>query len=193
MRSKRLLTILLVACMLISTLSPAVSAAQTAGSIADKFVTTDKASNGGNGLVASPDASGNVPTQKEDGLVSSNLEAPETTGQWNITEIGDLGADLLPAETPECLAELKEAEAYFNADEKVVAFVVMEEKPLAEIYPSILDVSVTAEKKLLNQQNAVLAAIEEDVVDKEEELEVRYQFTYLTNAISIETEFENLA
>ncbi|MBQ7231166.1 MAG: hypothetical protein IJX04_09775, partial [Oscillospiraceae bacterium] len=171
----------------------AVSAAQTAGSIADKFVTTDKASNGGNGLVASPDASGNVPTQKEDGLVSSNLEAPETTGQWNITEIGDLGADLLPAETPECLAELKEAEAYFNADEKVVAFVVMEEKPLAEIYPSILDVSVTAEKKLLNQQNAVLAAIEEDVVDKEEELEVRYQFTYLTNAISIETEFENLA
>ena len=193
MRSKRLLTILLVACMLISTLSPAVSAAQPAGGTAGKIVTTDKVSNSVGNLVASPDASGNVPTQKNDALVSSKLETPETTGQWTITEIEDLGANLFPSETPDCLEELKEAAAYFEADEKVVAFVVMEDKPLAETYTSIHDVAPSVESKLLNQQNAVLAAIEEEVLDQEEELNVRYQFTYLTNAISIETEFANLS
>ena len=196
MRSKRLLTILLVLCMLISTLSPAVYAAQPAAGSENKYVTTEKATNGGSGLIASPNASANVPTLKNDALVSSKVETPETTeatGQWDITEIEDLGANLFHAETPECLNELKEAAEQFAADEKVLAFVVMEEKPLAEIYSSIFDVSSTVEKKLLTEQDAVLNAIEKKVIDKDEELNVRYQFTYLTNAISIETEFSNLA
>ena len=193
MRSNRLLTILIVLCMLISTLSPAVYAAQPAGGKPGSFVTTDKATTDDSGIVASPDASANVPTQKDDTLISSKVEATESTGKWNVSEIENLGANLLPTETPECLKELKRTAEYYEADEKVVAFVVMEGKPLAETYNNILDVSAAAENKLLQQQDAVLAAIEEDVMDKDDELEVRYQFTYLTNAISIETQFENLA
>ena len=192
MRSKRLLTILIAACLLISTLSPAVFAAQTAGGSSNKFVTTDKASNGETGLVASPDAAGNVSTLKDDALVSSKLEAKDTS-KWSYTEIEDLGAALLPSETPDCLDELKEAAEYFDSDDKVVAFVVIEDKPLAEVYTNIQDVSAAARNKLLSKQDTIIETIEEDVLDQDEELEVRYQFTYLTNAFSIETQFENLA
>jgi len=111
MRSKRLMTILLAACMLISILSPAVSAAQFAGGSADRFVTTDKVTNEeeGNSYVVSPEGSANVPTLKDGELVSSKLETG-TTGQWEITEIEDLGADLLSPDAPACLDELKEAQ-----------------------------------------------------------------------------------
>lgn len=192
MRSKRLLTILIAACLLISTLSPAVFAAQTAGGSSNKFVTTDKAPAGDSGLVASPDAAGNVSTLKEDALISSRLEAEEAS-KWSFTEIENLGVNLFPSDTPACLEELKEAAAIFDADDKVAAFVVIEDKPLAETYTSIQDVSAAARNKLLSKQDAVIETIEEDVLDQDEELDVRYQFTYLTNAFSIETRFENLA
>lgn len=44
---------------------------------------------------------------------------------------------------------------------------------------------------MLQKQDAVIASIEDHVLGGEE-LEVRYQFTYLTNAFSIKTEFRNL-
>lgn len=44
---------------------------------------------------------------------------------------------------------------------------------------------------MLQKQDAVIASIEDCVLEGEE-LAVRYQFTYLTNAFSIDTEFQNL-
>ncbi|MFR8333234.1 MAG: hypothetical protein ACLU9S_13460 [Oscillospiraceae bacterium] len=65
---------------------------------------------------------------------------------------------------------------------------MMEDAALADAYASIHQVSPAAEKRMLQKQDAVIASIEDCVLEGEE-LAVRYQFTYLTNAFSIDTEF----
>ena len=67
----------------------------------------------------------------------------------------------------------------------------MEDAPLAESSNSIARVAPADEKTLLKKQDKVIDKIEKEVLDGEE-LDVRYQFTYLTNSFSIETEFGNL-
>ena len=95
-------------------------------------------------------------------------------------------------QAPECIAELKRAAEQIDAAERVAAFVVMESAPLVDRFQSITEVPAASEKKLLAEQNRVVEQIEKNVLPGTE-LEIRYQFTYLTNSFSIRTEFKNLA
>ena len=195
MSVKRLLTMLLAICMVVSLLAPAVSAvapapdsitaakAEAATKVSDSPFANDR-------VVASDDAAGSS-NLRDDPIIKPNVET-STNGSWSASPVEGLDASLTISETPECIAELKEAAEIYKASDVVTAFVVMEEKPLAETFSSIKNVSASDEKKLLKKQDAVISKIEKNVLDGVE-LEVRYQFTYLTNSFSISTEFGNLS
>ncbi len=197
MKSKRLLTLLLTLCMLVSVLTPAASALSAgsdtyAGEQSDSsFVTSEKSeSSPTNSLVASGESVSNtLRTQsgygvQVEGSQSSNWSIEATDAEPSVSLMDDNLADTL--------AELKEAEAYYSSSDKVIAFVVMEDAPLADRYTSVKKVNAREEAKLLSVQDAVISNIENNLLGGSQ-LEVRYQFTYLTNAFSIETEFGNLA
>ena len=204
MRSKRLLTMLLTLCLLVSMVSPAAAFATTVsedsyvGAQAEEAVEAkNDASPYENDLVLSGEDS-QVAGQKnlrDDPLVIPEVETPETgkgNGTWSATEADvEPSVSLTLSETPDCIQELQEAAEVFAATDKVTAFVVMEESPLAEKFSSIAEIVAANEKSLLDMQDAVIEQIEKMVL-KGEELYVRYQFTYLTNSFSIETEFQNL-
>ena len=186
MRSKRMLTLLLAVCMLLTAIAPAAQAVQV----------------GGDSLVSAPVQTGaaTVPSRVEAPQGALNLrddpmeEKTEETeeGKWTATPVSKPDTDLLAkAEVPACIAELKQAAEQIEAHERVAAFVVMEEAPLVERFDSITKVTPASEARLLAVQNKVVEQIEKKVLPGTE-LDVRYQFTYLTNSFSIETEFENL-
>ena len=187
MRSKRLLTLLLVLCMVVSTLAPAAAAAnwtkggpvQSQDAAPTTPAAAEKAPTGALNLRDNP-------LTKEDAEENS-----EAKGQWNATVLENPPASLTLTETPACIEELRRAAEVIAADEVVSAFVVMEQAPLAELHSSIVRVPAREEQKLLSAQNVMIDKIQKDVLEGEK-LTVRYQFTYLTNAFSIETEFVNL-
>ena len=197
MRSKRLFAMLLAVIMVLSVLSPAAMAAEngkTVYTVQPKANSTNtNASSKENDLLYS----GGDQTQNEIlNLRDDPMTTPETStttnteGSWQFEATTNPGTSLT-AETSACLEELKLAENYFNADDVVRAFVVMEDAPLADSYTSISLVSASAQKLLLDKQDSVISAIEKKVLNGQK-LEVRYQFTYLTNAISIEVAFGKL-
>ena len=177
MRSKRLLTLLLVFCMVVSTLAPAAGAV---GIGADGYT------------AQAPEANGPL-TLREEPLAADKAEETEAAeGKWTAVPVTDAPeTSLTLTQAPECIEELRKAAESIAADQVVSAFVVMEEAPLAENVSSIDKVSLKSEQKLLSKQDAVIERIETDVL-KGAELNIRYQFTYLTNAFSIDTEFANL-
>ena len=203
MRSKRLLTMLLAVVMVFSVLSPAASAVapiensvMNPGESEEVVDTTTKtnASPYDNDLVVSEDSSPNgLKTLRDEDKLTVNVEEAEIVegeGTWTATKV-DKDVDLTLNEVPACIEELQEAAEVFEKDEKVVAFVVMEQAPLSENVSSISRVAPADEAQLLSAQNEVIEEIETDVLEGDD-LEVRYQFTYLTNSFSIETEFQNL-
>ena len=203
MRSKRWLTMLLAFAMILSVVSPAAMAVapvensvmnpgeepevveETKGrspSIDSELVVSgeDTQANGAN-------------TLKDEDKLMVDLQEVETVqgeGSWSATKV-DVDLDLPLTDVPACVEELQEAAAYFEAREKVVAFVVMEEAPLSEKVSTLSLVDEASEADLLAVQDKVIDEIETDILAGED-LEVRYQFTYLTNSFSVETEFENL-
>ncbi len=208
MRSKRLFAMLLTFVMVFSLISPAANAV-TVGedSMNPSEVQNAEAANGSassfdNDKVVSLDDSDNglrvVGDQKEGELnvkveEGSAVDAAvtEREGSWSATEVEeDLALTL--TELPECLQELQEAAEVFAQDEQVVAFVVMEDEPTSASFDHINDVTAAAENALLAIQNKIIEMIEKFVLNGEE-LDVRYQFTYLTNSFSINTEFGHLA
>ena len=64
------------------------------------------------------------------------------------------------------LQELREAAEVYSAEDVVSAFVVMEDKPLAETYSSINSVPSNVEARLQQLQDAVITRIEEDVLNE---------------------------
>ena len=187
MRSKRMLTLLLAVCMLLSAVAPAANAAQVG---ADSYVSKpaeSMAAAAPSVLVDGPKGALNL---RDDPMAEEPAEAEE--GKWLAKPVSkpDSGS-LTVNEVPDCVAELKQAVEQIGAGERVAAFVVMEDAPLAERFTSITKVTSSSEAKLLAAQNKVVEQIEKKVLPGTE-LEVRYQFTYLTNAFSIETEIENL-
>ncbi len=203
MRSKRLLTMLLALVMVLSAVSPAVSAttvtensvigaqkneeAKTAKPEASPFENDRLVSSGdANEVLNLRENAGYIPNVEETELV-------DVDGKWVVSPVEGTLPDIsltLP-ETPDSIKELKEASKLYDDNDMVAAFVVMEDKPLAETYSSIFNVSWNAEDALLKIQNSVIEMIEKYVMDGEK-LDVRYQFTYLTNAFSIATEFGKL-
>ena len=203
MRSKRLFTMLLAIVMVLSVLSPAAYAVapvensvMNPGETAEVVEATESKSSSITNelLVSGADTQANGPyTLRDEDKLLNDVKEVETTqgeGTWTATQV-DANVDLTLTDLPECLEELQEAAAVFEARERVVAFVVMEQAPLCETVSTMSMVDKASEADLLAVQDKVIDEIEADVLGGEE-LEVRYQFTYLTNSFSIETEFENL-
>ena len=206
MKNRRLLALLLAFCMVFSNLAMGVSAVEAP---ADSVVNAEhetEATVAATESAVSPFANDKLVSGAEavhsDGLkslrdddviVKSELtESTETVeGAWEFAPADAPAVSLLPEEVPECIEELHKAAELFNADENVHAFVVMKDAPLANAYTSKPLASASAEKELLQKQDAVIASIERAVLGGEK-LNVRYQFTYLTNSFSIETQFANL-
>ena len=168
MRSKRLFAILLAFCLVFSALAPAASAV----------------------AVTETSMNAQLETAKKNEVTKNNENGNENN--WVIEPVEDMPAvSLLPTTTNECLEELKVAAELYDQDEMVCAFVVMEDKPLAESYTSRLKVNAQLEKQMIQKQDAVIASIEKSILEGQK-LEVRYQFTYLTNSFTIKTAFGNL-
>ncbi len=103
------------------------------------------------------------------------------------------GVDLFEAELPQGVAELKEAAETIGADETVAAYIVLEDAPLAEGgYTTMSSVPAAKTQDLLNVQNKLIKKINKSVLGGKQ-LDVRHQFTYLTNAVSVNVPFGKLA
>ncbi len=186
MKSKRLLTLVLALCLMISVLSPAASAVTVAPE--------DAASSGSNitgikpvdDLIDSVAGAMGIPTLKNE---PGKLAYEE--GHWVIKETDGKSILLKDNQLPKHIQALKNAKAFFEADEKVAAFVVLGEDPTAEKYHSIADVPAQETDALMSRQENLIAAIEQKVLGGKD-LQVLNQFTYLTNSVVVETEFANL-
>ncbi len=203
MKFKRSLAVLMAVMMIVSMLVP--TYATTAGKDAHKAPIKSEATSGNassfeNGMIVSPDGktfrpvfdrdeNGKLTVKLEEGSAINSPVASES-GKWTATETNK-NFDLFADTKSESLKELEEAAKVFARDEKVAAFVVMNKEPLCSSYMSIDSVPEASEEVMLELQDQVISRIERRLLDGEK-LDVRYQFTYLTNSFTIETEFGNL-
>ena len=177
MNFKRVLTMLLALCLIVNMAVPGVSAL-TAGE--NEYVA------GQNPTASEKTAQGeriNITTLKN--AVQAE-PAATAEGKWTAQQV-DVEADLLKAELPQGVKELREAAELYEADEVVPAFIVLDDKPLAETGVAIQAVPAQQEQAMLAQQNKLINTISRKVLN--EKLDVRYQFTYLTNAVSVNVPF----
>lgn len=196
MRSKKWLSFLLALCLVVSVVAPVAGAVTTdskATLVEAKKANSDRASSKENDLLVGDKPANEIASLRDQKPVQNNVtEAASQQDNWLVTP-----SDVKPsverpsAQLPDCVAELREAAKIYADNQVVSAFVVMEEAPLIQFY-GINDVPMGEEELLQMQQEAVVMLIEEDVLDGET-LEVTDQFTYVTNAIVIETEFGNLS
>jgi len=202
MRSKKLLAMILVICMVFGNLAPIASAVEVSDTSYvnpeqnkqdDVATNKEPASPFQNDLIVSGEKS-------EDGLLSMRdnpivkVEEKQNTdseGKWVAKPTDKPEADLKNTDAVSMRNELDKANEFFAADEQVCAFVVMEDQPLVETYSTIGQVAPAVEKAMIEKQDAVIAAIEKMVLGGKK-LEVRYQFTYLTNAFTVKTTISNL-
>ena len=180
MNFKRVLTMLLALCLVLNMALPGVSAL-TAGQ--ENFVA-------GQNPTASEKTGEpiNITTLRD---AVQAQPAVKAEGEWVAEQTQVPDVDLLNAELPQGVKELAEAAELYAADEVVPAFIILEEKPLADTGVSIQAVPANKEADMLAQQNKLIGTISRKVLG--EKLDVRYQFTYLSNAISVNVPFGKLA
>ena len=182
MNFKRVLTMLLALCLIVNMAVPGVSAL-TAGS--DSYVA------GMDPTASENPAKGekiHVTTLKD--AVQAQPEQTQSEGQWVAEQVDVPDVDLMNAELPQGVKELAEAAELYAEDEVVPAFIVLEDKPLADTGVSIMAVPADKEAAMLAVQNKLISTISRKVLGSE--LDVRYQFTYLTNAVSANVPFGKL-
>ena len=194
MNAKRMLSILLTLCLMLSLLAPAASAV-TAGE--DAYVGAETQQNGEKTEVSGMDkyfVNGDR-SQAQKTLWNTPGESTVLStgkGQWTATESDKEYETTLNSQLPVGVQELKEAAEYYAEDEAVVAFIVLEDAALAEMgYKSISNVPEAAAQAMLETQDALISHIETSVL-KGAALDVRYQFTYLTNAVTVSVPFGKL-
>ena len=183
MNFKRVLTMLLALCLVLNMAVPGVSAL-TAGQ--------------GNYVAGQNPTASEKPVKGEPIEITTARDANQaqpavkTEGEWTAVQTQVPNVDLMAkAELPQGVKELAEAAELYAADEVVPAFIVLEEKPLADTGVSIQAVSASKEAAMLSAQNKLINTISKKVLGKQ--LDVRYQFTYLSNAISVNVPFGKLA
>ena len=196
MTSKRLLALVLVLCLVFSVAMPAAAAqSDDTGATAEQTQQTLKPSDN-NRVVSGGDAKGaNTLRDNLDGVVSDDSAPAETekdtmAEMWFAEEV-ELSTSILKGNLPACVEELQALSATYAARERVSAFVVLESAPLVTYYTSINDVPAGEKEKMTKRQDDMITSIEEEILEGDD-LTVISQFTYLTNAIVVETEFENL-
>ena len=182
MNFKRVLTMLLALCLVLNLAVPGVSAL-TAGQ--DRFVP------GQDPTASEKNAKGEpvwVTTLRD----AAQAKPVTTQGQWSAEQVQVPNVDLFgSAQLPQGVKELQEAAKLYADDEVVPAFIVLEDKPLADTGVTIQAVPADKEAAMLAQQNKLIKTISRKVLGKA--LDVRYQFTYLSNAISVNVPFGKLA
>ena len=177
MKCKYFILYLLVVCLLVSVISPGVLAA---GNM-DTPVTTPA-----NDLRVQPAELQTLKTQ-----APAAQEAAQE-GHWTVAPAQSASSHANAALTAS-LQELKEASEIYAQNDVVAAFIVLEDSPLVEQgYAAIRDVPDAQTNQLLQKQDSVIQSIEKNVLDGSK-LDVRYQFTYLTNSVSVRVEFGRLA
>ncbi len=178
MKLKKLLSLLLALCMTLSLLVPAAKAQIAAP---EKPQTQQSHSQ--------PAWEGQIPGLST--LRDPIKQDPGPQGSWTVAKVdNNYSVNLLAGEN-ECLKELRQAAKQFADQETVAAFILMQELPLVESFGNINDVPQAETDRLVSRQDELIATIERTVLGGEK-LNVRYQFTYLTNAISVRTQFGNL-
>ena len=180
MNFKRVLTMLLALCLVLNMAVPGVSAL-TAGE--NEYVT-------GHNPTASEKTAEPVRVTTLRDAVQAQPQV-KTEGEWTAEQVDVPEVDLMKAELPQGVRELAEAAELYEATEVVPAFIVLEEKPLADTGVSIQAVPADKEARMLATQNKLINTISKKVLG--EKLDVRYQFTYLSNAISVNVPFGKLA
>ena len=184
MKSKRALALLLTVCMIVSLCAPTALAVTAGEHTHVEAADTQETTASAHGFGAT----------RKDGSYTAEAETdtyvPEN-GFWSAV-ISDGTAELPTAELPASVEELRAAGDIYADTDVVSAFVVLEQEPLAELYTSIVAVPEDRKLELTAQQDALVAMIEEAVLDGEA-LEIESRFTYLTNSVVVNTEFGNLA
>lgn len=192
MHKKRLLTILLVVCMVLSCLAPAASAAPAPSQNAHATDTTST------GNVRRDDSknviSGSESSQKPTDAASAGsredadalLAALTGDSSW-LAERVDASVDLTGAN--HCIEELEALAEQYEPNEKVAAFVILDDAPLAETYSSKRQVPASVLAEYEKKQKTVIETIEKNF----DSVDVVCTFNYLTNAVVIETDFANLS
>ncbi len=196
MRSKKWIAVLLTLCLVLTVFAPAASAVQVGSSGFRPNQSAQQGSAGtnnsrpGNDLLVSGNNGNNGSLYLRDYLQNT---VTGNQGLWSFAPSeGEVDITLKTQRLNAVLEELKSASELYSSDEVVSAFVVMEGAALAATYSSMSQVKKGEEQKLIDAQNLVIKRIEKNVLAGGT-LNVRYQFTYLANAFSILTKFENLA
>ena len=178
MNFKRVLTMLLAVCLVLNLAVPGVSAL-SAGQ--DRFVP-------GQDPTASEKSAKGEPVRVTTLRDAAQAKPVTTQGQWSAEQVQVPDVDLFgSAQLPQGVKELQEAAKLYADDEVVPAFIVLEDKPLADTGVTIQAVPADKEAAMLAQQNKLIKTISRKVLGKA--LDVRYQFTYLSNAISVNVPF----
>ena len=177
MNFKRVLAMLMALCLALNMAVPGVSAL-TAGE--NEYVAGQK-----------PEASEKTAEPVRVTTLKNAVQAQPAAaqGEWSAEQI-DVDAELLKTELPQGVKELSEVAELYAPDEVVPAFIVLEDAPLAESGVTIQAVSASKEAGMLAEQNKLIKTISDKVL--QDKLDVRYQFTYLTNAITANVPFGKL-
>ena len=196
MKSKRLLSLVLMLCILISVMAPAANALQ----IPVGNIVTGESFQGGttaskdklNNLIVSGSDANKGNTLKDDlSHVDKYVDITLRDGQWIATSIDGTTAVLTDAQLPDHIKKLREAADKYTVQELVPAFIVLEADPTSEQYSDINAVPDSKTAALTQQQNDLIAIIEEQILGGND-LTVISQFTYLTNSVVVQTQFGNL-
>lgn len=189
MKCKRFMTYLLVVCLLVSAVLPGVSAAGSADMTAQAAPQNAGATTAVNKERVQPAEPRTLKNHSED--ASAQEMQPVQKGNWTAVPVEDASSHANAA-LPASIQELKEAAEIYEESDMVAAFIVLEDTPLVERgYAAISSIPEAQTNQLLKKQDSVIQAIENNVLGGSK-LDVRYQFTYLTNAVSVRVEFGNL-
>ena len=192
MNSKRLLTLLLAFCLVFSVLSPAAGAVgRTSGNSVTQQGTTNSTGNWVNDLIVSAGKLLGLSLRDDQSHVVNKDQLNFVNGQWIATSADGKSVVLTDAQLPEHIQALREMGKQISPEEVVYAFVTLEAAPTVEQYASIHDVPASVTAQMTSEQNALIGAIEQQVLGGEN-LKVVTSFTHLTNSVVIETEFANL-
>ena len=192
MKSKKLLTLILAFCLMLSVLAPAASAIHVAGENVMNVIRGENATTGYDWLdkllVSAGETLGLNNTLRGQ---EPEQQLSLVDGKWVAIASDGTTIELTDSQLPEHIQVLKKAEGDYQPMDKVVAFVTLQDAPTADLYSSIHDVPASVTDELTAKQSQMIAAIERDVLGGGE-LTVVSQFTHLTNSIVIETAFSNL-
>ncbi len=186
MNFKRMMTMLLAVVLVLNMVVPGVSAVMPGAETAHSAQAPE--------AVGAEKTPVEVTTLRDAVRPEVSTQDKEAQGTWSFQKVDtEAGVNLMDAKLPQGVAELKEAAETIGADETVAAYIVLEDAPLSEGgYTTMAAVPTKDEKALLAHQNKLIETISKTVL-KGEKLDVRHQFTYLTNAVSVNVPFGKLS